>query len=104
MSYRFYRRCRWVSPARVVTTSCALRARLRPTRPAPVRPQSLWRPPSALGEPSLAAFEHLLGDESRGHRRRPAGVECEMGNDLAQFAFFEPVVERALQVADQLLL
>src|SRR5262245_6542099 len=57
-----------------------------------------------LGEPSLAAFEHLLGDERRGHRRRPAGVEREMGNDLAQFALFEPVVERALQVADQLLL
>src|SRR5262249_16479634 len=63
-----------------------------------------WRSPSALGEPSLAAFEHLLGDERRGHRRRPTGVEREMGNDLAQFALFEPVVERALQVADQLLL
>jgi hypothetical protein len=44
--------------------------------------------PSALGEPSLAAFKHLLGDQRRGHRRRPAGVECEMGNDLAQFALF----------------
>ena len=55
-------------------------------------------------EPSLAAFEHLLGDERRGHRRRPTGVERKMGNDLAQFALFEPVVERALQVADQLLL
>src|ERR1700724_3095045 len=65
---------------------------------------SILMAPSALGEPSLAAFEHLLGDESRGHRRRPAGVEREMGNDLAQFALFEPVVERALQVADQLLL
>src|SRR5262245_62059452 len=63
-----------------------------------------WRSPGALGEPSLAAFEHLLGDERRGHRRRPTGVEREMGNDLAQFALFEPVVERALQVADQLLL
>ena len=39
-----------------------------------------------------------------GHRRRPTGVERKMGNDLAQFALFEPVVERALQVADQLLL
>src|SRR5262245_41946542 len=63
-----------------------------------------WPSPSALGEPSLAAFEHLLGDERRGHRRWPTGVEREMGNDLAQFALFEPVVERALQVADQLLL
>jgi hypothetical protein len=54
--------------------------------------------PSALGEPSLGAFEHLLGDERRGHRRRPAGVEREMGDDFAQFALFEPVVERALQV------
>src|SRR6516162_4393992 len=65
---------------------------------------SILLAPSALGEPSLAAFEHLLGDECRGHRRRPAGVEREMGNDLAQFASFEPVVERALQVTDQLLL
>src|SRR6516162_8840537 len=65
---------------------------------------SILMAPSALGEPSLAAFEHLLGDERRGHRRRPAGVEREMGNDLAQFALLEPVVERALQVADQLLL
>src|SRR5262245_66248483 len=63
-----------------------------------------WRSPSALREPSLAAFEHLLGDERRGHRRWPTGVEREMGNDLAQFALFEPVVERALQVGDQLLL
>src|SRR5262245_17276054 len=79
------------------------RARLRPTCPTPVRTQSFMAP-SALGEPSLAPFEHLLGDERRSHRRRPAGVEREMGNDLAQFALFEPVVERALQVADQLLL
>jgi hypothetical protein len=65
---------------------------------------SIVMAPSALGEPSLGAFEHLLGDERRGHRRRPTGVEREMGNDFAQFALFEPVVERALQVADQLLL
>src|SRR5262245_2143467 len=60
--------------------------------------------PSALGGPSLAAFEHLLGDERGSHRRWPAGVERQMGNDFAQFALFEPVVERTLQVADQLLL
>jgi hypothetical protein len=55
--------------------------------------------PSALGGPSLAAFEHLLGDERGSHRRWPAGVERQMGNDFAQFALFEPVVERTLQVA-----
>src|SRR5262249_3904803 len=60
--------------------------------------------PSALGGPWLAAFEHLLGDERGSHRRWPAGVERQMGNDFAQFALFEPVVERTLQVADQLLL
>jgi hypothetical protein len=60
--------------------------------------------PRVLGGPSLAAFEHLLGDERSSHRRWPAGVERQMGNDFAQFALFEPVVERTLQVADQLLL
>jgi len=65
---------------------------------------SIGMAPSALGGPSLAAFEHLLGDECGSHRRWPAGVERQMGNDFAQFALFEPVVERTLQVADQLLL
>src|ERR1043166_2075095 len=53
---------------------------------------------------ALFALEYLFGDQRRGHCRRPAGVEGEMGDDLAQLALFEPVVERALQVADQLFL
>src|ERR1043166_1292317 len=79
------------------------RARPRPARrPAPARFRSSWR--GALGKPPLTAFAHMLGCARRGHRRRPAGVKREMSNDFAQFALFEPVVERALQVADQLLL
>src|ERR1043166_1019325 len=53
---------------------------------------------------ALPALEHLLGDQRRGHCRRPAGVEGEMGDDLAQLALFETVVEGALQMADQLFL
>src|ERR1700748_3139777 len=76
---------------------------LRGRRPAPAS-TSISMAPSALGGPSLAAFEHLRGDERGRHRRWPAGVANQMGNALAQLALFEPVVERTLQVADQLLL
>jgi hypothetical protein len=77
---------------------------LRPTSCAASRASStsIGMAPSALDGPSLVAFEHLLGDERGSHRRWPAGVERQMGNDFAQFALFEPVVERTLQVADQL--
>jgi len=74
-------------------TICQVLRPLRARRPAPAS-TSISMAPSALGGPSLAAFEHLLGDERGSHRRWPAGVERQMGNDFAQFALFEPVVER----------
>src|SRR5215510_15102326 len=48
-------------------------------------------------------LEHILGDEGRRHRRRPAGIEGEMGDHLAEFVLGEAVVERPLQMADELL-
>src|SRR3954469_4076925 len=38
----------------------------------------------AAGNARLLLLEHVLGDEGGGHRGRPAGVEGEMGDDLAQ--------------------
>ena len=48
-------------------------------------------------------FENVLGDQRRGHRRRPAGIEGEVGDDFAELGLGEPVVERAFEMADELL-
>src|SRR6516225_3871415 len=49
-------------------------------------------------------LEHVLGDESRGHRCRPAGIEGEMGDNFAELILAEPIVERPLQMANELFL
>src|SRR5262249_17351233 len=54
--------------------------------------------------PALFLLEHVFRHQCRSHRRRPAGIECEMGDDLAKFVFAQTVVEGALQMADELLL
>ena len=58
----------------------------------------------ALSEhPRLFLLEHLLRYECGSHRRRPARVESEVSDDLAEFVLGETIVERPLQMADQLL-
>src|ERR1700746_3895239 len=52
--------------------------------------------------PAALFLEHVLGDESCSHRCRPTGVEGEMGDDFAELVFAETVVERPLQMADEL--
>src|SRR4051812_4545356 len=56
------------------------------------------------GNAALLLLEHVLGDQRGGHRGRPAGVEGEMGDDLAQLGLGHAVVQRAFEVAGQLLL
>src|SRR3954471_12698260 len=56
------------------------------------------------GNAPLLFLEHVLGDEGGGHRGRPAGVEGEMGDDLAQLGLRHPVIQRAFEMADELLL
>src|SRR4051794_16410651 len=56
------------------------------------------------GDAPLLLLEHVLGDEGGGHRGRPAGVECEMRDDLAQLGFCHTVVDRAFEMAGELLL
>src|SRR5215471_19370301 len=53
--------------------------------------------------PKLFLLEHVFGDEGGSHCRRPPGVKCEMGDDFAEFVLRKAVIERALQMADQLL-
>src|SRR3954453_8263733 len=52
----------------------------------------------------LLCLEYVLGDQGGGHRGRPAGIEGEMGDDLAQLGLRYPIIERAFEVADELLL
>src|SRR5271167_1435423 len=52
--------------------------------------------------PRLALVEHVLRHQGRGHRRRPAGIEGEMGDDFAELFLGQAVVERPLQMADEL--
>ena len=60
--------------------------------------------PLALLPIQTLLHEDVLGDLRRGHRRRPAGIKREMGDDLADLVLGDAVVERPLQVADELLL
>src|SRR3984893_14322644 len=58
----------------------------------------------ALSEhPRLFLLEHLLRYECGSHRRRPACIESEVGDDLAEFVLGETIIERPLQMADELL-
>src|SRR4051794_41055313 len=52
----------------------------------------------------LLFLEHVLGDEGCGHGCRPAGVEREMRDDLAQLGLCHAVVDRAFEMAGELLL
>src|SRR4051812_13331190 len=55
--------------------------------------------------PLLLLFvEHVLGDEGGSHRGWPAGVEREMRDDLAQLGLRHTVVDRAFEMAGELLL
>src|SRR3954447_3455912 len=56
------------------------------------------------GNAPLLFLEHVLGDEGGGHRGRPAGIEGEMGDDLAQLRLGHPIIQRAFEMADELLL
>src|SRR3954471_13486470 len=47
------------------------------------------------GNAPLLLLEHVLGDQRGGHRGRPAGIEGEMGDDLAQLGLGHPVIQRA---------
>src|SRR5262252_1635787 len=51
---------------------------------------------------ALPLLEYILGDERRGHRCRPAGVEGEMGDHFAELVLAETVIQRPLQVACEL--
>src|SRR5580704_45164 len=51
---------------------------------------------------ALPLLAHVLGALRRGHRRRPAGIESEMGDDLADLILGDAVVEGAIEMADQL--
>src|SRR5262249_17994087 len=52
----------------------------------------------------LPLVEHVLRHECRGHCRRPAGVESQVGDDLAELLLGQAIVERTPQVTDELLL
>src|SRR5262252_8353443 len=51
---------------------------------------------------ALPLLEYILGDERRGHRRRPAGIEGQMGDHFAELVLCQAIVERPLQVASEL--
>src|ERR1700761_343005 len=59
--------------------------------------------PSRKGCTASGFLENLGGEECRGHRRRPAGIEGEMGDQLADLVLADAIAERALQMAAQLL-
>src|SRR5207248_2034609 len=50
----------------------------------------------------LPRREDVLGDLRRGHRRRPAGLESEMRDDLADLLLGDAVVQRSVEMAGQL--
>src|SRR5580704_12595525 len=52
----------------------------------------------------LPPLEHVLRDRCRGHRGGPAGVEGEMGDQFGDLVLGHAVVERALDMADELRL
>src|SRR4029077_18611871 len=46
--------------------------------------------------PRLFLLEHILRHECRGHCRRPAGVESQVRDDLAELILGDAIVERPL--------
>src|SRR5215472_18900680 len=74
-----------------------------PIMPNPINP--IFIPPSHdafLPYSALPLLEYILGDERRGHRCRPAGIEGEMGDHFTELVLGEAVVESALQMPDEL--
>src|SRR3954471_7935590 len=53
---------------------------------------------------ALLALEHLLGDQRRGHCRRPTRIESEVGDQLRELVLADAVGERAAEMAFELLL
>ena len=51
----------------------------------------------------LRRVEDLAGDPARRHRGRPAGVEREVRDDLADLFLGDTVTERSLEVPGQLI-
>lgn len=48
-------------------------------------------------------LENVLRQDHGGHRRRPSGVECEMGNHFDDFVLRDAILQRALKMKTQLL-
>src|SRR5207237_8468736 len=72
--------------------------------PHPPTPSARAPPSPAVRERGfpLPLLEDVLGDRGRGHCRGPAGVEGEMGDDLADLLLGDAVVEGTIEMADQL--
>src|SRR5436190_2243245 len=90
---------------------CKLAAMLAPIVPSPMKPtfmrilpacETAPLPQCGRGTKSLPRREHVLGDLRRGHRRRPACIEGEMRDDLADLLLGDAVVEGAVEVTGQL--
>src|SRR5262245_40639852 len=84
---------------------------LAPIVPSPINPTFMCILPACRNSPSpvsrggacrLPLRENVLGDLRRGHRRGPAGIKGEMRDDLADLLLRDAVVERAVQMANQL--
>src|SRR6516162_3457823 len=69
--------------------------------PKPIKPIFIALSRAFSSSPPL--FKHVLGDQSCGHRRRPARIKGEMRDDFTDLILGDAIVERALQMADQLL-
>src|SRR5579875_1347414 len=91
-----------MKPIFMSTPFSAPRPPLRTLSPRRARKGAGGKFPGRERTPLAIALEDLLGDERRGHRRRPAGIKGEMGDDLADLALGDAVVERPLQMADKL--
>src|SRR5215469_12953465 len=81
---------------------CRFAAIPEPIMPKPMNP--IFIPPSVVifTPLPLPLVEHLLGHLCPGHRRRPAGIEGEMGDDLAEFVLGQAVIERPVQMPNKL--
>ena len=65
--------------------------------------EHFWRPRLRSGGLLLVVLEHVLGDHRTGHGHGPAAVEGEVRDQLADLLGRYPVVERALDMALELL-
>src|SRR6516162_4967181 len=73
-----------------------------PIMPNPINPIFISPSRCCSPAPRLPLVEHVLGHLCGGHRRRPAGVKGEMGDDLAELFLAEAVVERPPEMTDEL--